>query len=833
MAGAAGRSHRAIVGYVVLLATLLGVIALTASWAPRWGVDVLAGTRIVVMPQGSASGDDLRATADELEARARAAGASGAQARVRSDDAIQIAVPGAPDERVIEALRTTGEIAVRLVLAGPPPFVEEPEEPDDAEPEPGAPGEGSEPGADDVPEDSQEGAGLPGGVANDPPVEPEIPICPLPDTIDAAALTGVACGPVGGQYVLGPVLLTGADIASARAIVVDGVWGLDLDLALGGGRTGATAAVLEGLAARDAIDAERAEAIAARPTEEPGGSENPGDPGDSGEPGEPDAGEGSTGQAPLRQARLALVIDGDVVIVAPTPPTAQPGDAASATAAVEDGFVLLGGLDQPTSSALAERVDAGALPTPVASVEAIRLGSTLGPDEGGRGALAAGLGLLAALVLSVVLVRRRGALLAASTVAGVALSVPLVQLADQVVGLPLGLPVALTGLGSSGVLPLLGWAVAAVTEREREGRTPDLAARVAGAEVWRCWWPPVSAAAVGAIGVRALLGGEVGDVATMLATVLFACLIVGRLVTLPLAVMLAEREPHRRLVGAATERPAERGRRGPIAALLISALLVAATAGLLVRGIAADPAFTAGEEHSVVVTGAPVDARDAVRDAASAAGVSASSVRASGENRVLLATPRLDDAERADLVAALADIAAVSAPVASVELEAAGSGRSWILGGLILGVALVVGVAAAGLLRASPARRAPAMLAAVALAAVIGLGAASWVGLTWSPAALAALACVTVLGVVAQATLEHRHADHRIAVAAALMVLLPVAAVVALAPSVRAPFTLLLVGGIAALGLATVAGDLPVGSPRRERSSATDSGADSDRIAAR
>lgn len=809
MAGAAGRSHRSILGYVVLLGTLWGAIILTASWTPHWGVDVLAGTRVVVTPQSTESPEDLRATADELEARARAAGAAAAEARVRSDGAIQIAVPGAPETRVLDALRASGEIALRTVDGGlpPEPVADEPEAERD---EPDADADGAS--EFEFESEGQEGAGLPGGIANEPPADPEIPICPLGEQVAPDALVAAACGPVGGVYALGPVVLTGADIDAAQAVLVDGVWGVELQVNVDSVQLGA---LLDGLAQRDEVDGARAEP--AVPEQADDGADDGADAGGAGDAGS--TGDGSEDAAGEEEtpapARLALVIDGDLVLVAPTPPAAERSD---------QRLLLLGGLDQPDTAGVAERVDAGALPTPVASVDVIRLGSVLGPDEGARGTAAAGAALLFALLAVVVGLRRRGVLIAAASAAGAALCAPLVLLVDQVVGLPLGLPVALTGLGALGVLPMLAGAILAVADREDAGRTPSTAARVAGAEVWRRWWPPVAAGAVGAVGVRVAFGGEVGDVAAMLATVLVGCLLTARLVVVPLAVMLAP-EPRSPVVSSgevagATDATRDRGevddsprsisseRPGAIAAIVVCALLVVATAGLLMRGIAADPAFTAGEEHSVVVAGDPVDAREDLRDAVAGAGVTASSVRASGPDRVLVTTPRLSDTERADLTAGLDDVDQVRAPVASVEFEAAGSQRDWLLGGLVLALALLVGVTAAEWTRASPLRRAPALLAAVVLAPVIGLGAGSWFSLTWAPATLAALACITVVGVVAQATLGSR--DHRGTAGAAtralvaLTIVAPTAAVVVAAASVRAPFVLLLVGTVAAWGLAVV-----------------------------
>lgn len=789
MAGAVDRSHRPVVLYLVLLGTLVGVVALTASWVPRWGVDVLAGSRVVVVPvDADVSDADLRATAAELQRRARAAGASGAEARVRSDGLVQVSMPGAPDARVLDALRATGEVTVRLVLGGvAPPVVEEspadpggagdpddPDDPDDAD-EPARPDDGvPDDGEGEVPEDGA-GAGLPGGVANDPPVEPTVPACPqvagMPVPEVDGELPELVCGPFGGAWVAGPALVTGADVTGARAVVQDGVWGVDLGLS--GTAAARLAPVLADVGRRD--DA----LLDAQATPAPGtdAADASADPGDE-----------TTDPEGLGPVRLVLELDDDVVLVAPLPADRDLSG---------DRLLLRGGLEQPDTEAVAGRVEDGALPTAVGRVDVIRLGSTLDADEGTRGAVAAVAAAFAALLGALLLLRRRAHPLLASTVGAAALVVPLGLLAEQVAGLPLGLPVAVAALVGGGVLPVLVWSASARVA----GAPTREAVRRAGEAAWRRWWPPVAAAAVGAAAVRVVEGGQVGDVGTTLVVVLVSCLVAGRLLALPLAVLGAP--------GAATVEPAPSPapRFGPrrVAAGALAAVLLAGVTGLLVRGVVGDPAFTAGEEHAVVVVDDPVDARGDLRDAAREAGVTVSSVRASGPDTVLLTTPRLEPAERERLVASLGAVAKVRGPVASVGFEAAGSGRSWLVGGLLLGVTALVGAALAGP-PSRAVRRVVAALGVAAAAAVGGAGTAAWFDLTVSPAALTALASALVVGVAAAASLDQRSRPTAVARAAVVTVLGPLAAVVVVAPSVRAPFVLALAALVAALGAAVLHG---------------------------
>ncbi|MDT9592513.1 hypothetical protein RDV89_05505 [Nocardioides zeae] len=782
-----GRLPRGVVLYVVLIATALGVVALTASWTPRWGVDVLAGTRVVVTPAATdASRADLESTADSLEQRAHAAGAPGAAARVRSDGALSVSLPGQPDGRVLDALRATGRVEVRLVLAGstPPPVVLDEE---DVTGGSGGDRDGADevPGADDEQDETGEpapGAGLPGGVAVDPPVEPVVPACPVPGrSVDVDGVV-VACGPQGGSFVLGTVLAAEGDVTGAEAVLEEGLWGVRLHLGADAAtRLAGAAALVEAhdgplLAARQA----RSDAGARAETADEGGEDEPTRPA-------------------LEPVRLALTVDDELVLVSPNLPTAA-GDAGGgadgaggdAVPALPDAgssepgtVVLLGALDQEETSVVAARAAEGSLPVEVATVDVVRLGSTLGPDEGARGAvaglLAGALGLLAALGAL-----RRRALPLVATATGTALaSVPGVLLVDQVVGLPLGLPVAVAGM-VAGAAALVVPAV--------------------GREAWPLWWPVVATSALGGLAVRVVVGGEPGDVGTMLATVLACALVTVRLVTLPLLDLPAPTAgPRTSGGGADIDIDTDTGRRRSAGVVAGAVLVAAAVAGVLLPGVAADPAFVAGDEHAVTVDTEPAAARAALRDAVVDAGITVSSVRTAGPDTVLLTTPRLDEADRATLAAALAEVEGVAAPVGTVGVRAAGDGDEWTRAALVLGAALLVGVATAAARAARDGRR-PAgavalrALAGVLLAPLVGVGLAAWAGLTWSPAAVAALGAVAV---VAAATLAPRAGvrspdDGGVRLVAALAAVLPLLAVAVAAPSVRPVFLL------AAVGVATV-----------------------------
>ncbi|MDR6176356.1 preprotein translocase subunit SecD [Nocardioides zeae] len=806
MSAVASRGSRGAVLYALLLLTTIGLLLLTATWTPRWGVDVLAGTRVVVTPADPDATDaDLDATAAELQSRARAAGAPGATVRRGSDGSFLVALPGRPDDRVLDALRSNDQVALRGVAAVgltlpslPPPPSGAPIAPPTADL---ATPDGSAAAWTLAPDD-----GWPAALA--------ALRCDDPATAGMLAQQDadprrplLACDPTGVPLLLGPALVTGTAVDDARAELDAGTWAVDLDLEPG------AAAIVAAAVTELMPVAEQRVAVAAE--DEPDGStgsegsEESGAPDDEGDGSDQDEG------PPLRV--LAVTLDADLAAVGDAgvggladPDGGDGGDGEDgATGTSPEGVVAVADptLDQRSAADVATRVRDGALPAAVDEVSVVRLGSTLDRDEGSHAAVAALVGLLGAVLAALALLRRRALLPVAAVVGTGALAAPGLLVADQVVGLALSLPVVVATLGALGVAPLLAIGILVVQERELPGRTPESAAARAGAEVWRRWWPSVAAGVVGAALVRTSAGDLVGDVAVAVGTVLLAALVTGRTLVRSGAVLLAGAAGEGRAAAAptasATTPPAGTARPAPLVLAALAAVGLVAISGLVVRGVASDPAFTAGEEHLVTVSGDPVDARGAVRDAARDAGVAVSSLRDAGESTVLLTTPTLTDAERADLVGAVGAVPEVTGPVTTSRFDAAGSTRAWQVGAALLGLALLGGVVLGRRLVAAPVRLVPVVLAATAVDLLLGLGLASWVGVTWSPATLAGLGVVAVVGVTTHlAVVADRASGARLApryVAGSLLHLLPLAAVVVAAPSVRGPFAVVLAGLAVAL----------------------------------
>lgn len=819
MSAVASRGSRGAVLYALLLLTTIGLLLLTATWTPRWGVDVLAGTRVVVTPADpDASDADLDATAAELQARARAAGAPGATVRRGGDGAFLVALPGRPDERVLDALRSNDQVALRgvaavgLTLPSLPP------------PPSGAPTPAP---TTDLP--TPDGAAEDWTLAPGPAWSAALAALRCDDPATAAALAEqdadprrplLACDTTGVPLLLGPALATGTAVDDARAELDTGTWAVDLDLEPAA--AGSVAAAVEDLMplAEERV-AVAAEDEPAEPSSAPDDDQAEGsvDPEDDERP-------------PLRVLAVTLDADlaavGDARIDLPTAPDGEEGAAdpddqddqderdapdgaeggAGAVVAVADPT-----LDQRSAADVATRVRDGALPAAVGSVAEVRLGSTLDRDEGSHAAVAALLGLLGAVLVALALLRRRAVLPVAAVVGTGALAAPGLLVADQVLGLALSLPVAVATLGTLGVASLLAVGILVVQERELPGRTPSSAASRAGAEVWRRWWPPVAAGVLGAGLVRLSAGDLVGDVAVAVGTVLLAALVTGGTLVRSGAVLLAGGAGDDAVApapavpstpgAASTASPPGASRPTPVVLAALALVGLVAVTGLVVRGVASDPAFTAGEEHLVTVSGDPVDARGAVRDAARDAGVPVSSLRDAGERTVLLTTPTLTDAERFDLVGALRAVPVVTGPVTTGGFDAAGSTRAWQVGAALLALALLGGVVLGRRLIAAPLRLVPVVLAATAVDLLLGLGLASWVGVTWSPATLAALGVVAVVGVTTHlAVVADRASGARLApryVAGSLLHLLPLAAVVVAAPSVRGPFAVVPAGLAVAL----------------------------------
>ncbi|WP_028473473.1 SecDF P1 head subdomain-containing protein [Nocardioides alkalitolerans] len=727
MPGPGGRAGRELALYVVLLGMAVGLVALTASWTPRWGVDVLAGTRVTLQPtEPGASRDDLDATARALEERASDAGTAGLDVRPRSDGSLVVTLPGTPDPRVVELLAAAGEVEVRGVVRQLSAGERTAARDDGAAVDPAALRETLT----GPPRDAVDWAESP-----DPAWVAALASydCATPVTADASA-PSFSCDAAGTAYLLGPAVATGGDVVDVRSTLDPGAWTVELDLRA---------------AAADDLD-DLMMSLAAT-----------------------DAG------------RVALVVDTEVVTT-----TVVRGPLEGSTI----GFGT--NLDQRASQDLAARVEAGSLPVAVGAVDVARLGPTLYRGEGDRGALAAGAGLLAAIVAGLLLARRRALLPVAALLGTAALAAPVALVVDQAVGLPVSLAVLVVAAAAVAVAPVVAQHAAAAPH--------------SGVVVWRAWWPPVALGLGAGVLVRVLTGGPVGDVAVALATVLGCVLVTTRLLTLPLGVRLAEDAPP-----VADRAPARRS--GPVTALALAVLAVAAAVGLLVHGVATDTAFTDGQEHVVPTSSDAGDARGEIRDAVTAAGLPATSVRTAGDRAVLVTTPTLDDGQRTALDAALADVPAVAGPVATSEIRATGAtggAGTWALGAGVLAVALLA-AALLAVRRAAPGTRAAALAViggATALAAVVALGIGAWAQLTLSPAVLAALAGVTLVAVLTQAgRVAAPQRDAGAALVATLVVVVPLLAVVVAAPSVRAPFAVLAAGLLATALAARVVGGRRLG----------------------
>jgi SecD/SecF fusion protein len=439
--------------------------------------------------------------------------------------------------------------------------------------------------------------------------------------------------------------------------------------------------------------------------------------------------------------RVAIALDGAVI----SSPRVDPQ--VGCRAGIAGGStVITGDFDAAGARELALLVRAGALPVPVELVEQRTVGATLGAGAIEASARAAVLGI-AMTALFMLAVYRLAGLLAVIGLAAYGLISYAVLLA---LGATLTLP------GIAGFVLAIGMAIDAnvlVFERAREEFAAHGRLRRAVRDGFRGALSAVADSNVTTLLAAGLLfwlatGPVRGFGVTLSVGVLvsmFTALVLGRTL---LELLGASRVPARWTglgdVGAVRRwllrRRPELMRHGRRWLTVSGLLVVIATAGIGVRGLALGVEFTGGRlvEYS---TSQAVDLDDARRVVAEA-GVGQALVNSSGDQRVTVRAGELDDGEKAAVTAGLARLGGAVEPVRD---EFIGPG----LGSELRTKALIaLAVAVAGQLVYLAVRFRPAFGAAAVLAmvhdVVVVVGAAAWLGLPVDANFLAAL--LTVIG---------------------------------------------------------------------------------------
>ncbi|MFJ8233232.1 protein translocase subunit SecD [Streptomyces sp. NPDC094448] len=361
--------------------------------------------------------------------------------------------------------------------------------------------------------------------------------------------------------------------------------------------------------------------------------------------------------------RVAIVLD-DRIVSAPGMERTVACGAGIAGGSAQ----ITGGFGGDEARELAALVKGGALPVPVTTVHQSTVGPTLGEDAIRASFWAAVIGLVCTGVFIVVVYRLLGLL------ATVALA--LYGLISYAVVVALGATLTLPGL--AGFVLAIGIAVDAnvlVFERAREefprGKRDAADPRKPLRTGFRKAWSAVADSHVTTLLAAGLLFafavGPVKGFGVTLAIGVLASLVSAMVITRLFAEWILHRSWVRRrpgLTGIASKgrlrtrlekRPPRLMRRRKLWLGLCGGLLLAAVAGIGVRGLEFGVEFTGGRQTEYV-TGRTVDA-DTARRAVSDAGFPRAVVQESGEGGITVRTGELTDAEQARISAALGAVA--------------------------------------------------------------------------------------------------------------------------------------------------------------------------------
>ncbi|MDY6055487.1 protein translocase subunit SecD [Micrococcus sp.] len=246
---AAGRTLAWLAALVVVLTAVLAVGVTTgrASWAPKLALDLEGGTQMVLAPRTSsgaqASPDQLAQAVEIIRQRVDGSGVAEAEVATQGDQNVVVALPGIPDEQTRRLIQASADLQFRPVLQSAP---------GEATPEEQRIPRDQFPAVEGEPADAYDTRWITPELADEfqrtdctAPRDPEAPAQPADRAVvtcqPAEEANGVAVPAV--KYILGPVVVSGTDVAGAQAGLgqtttgaATNQWGVNLDFTEEGGR---------------------------------------------------------------------------------------------------------------------------------------------------------------------------------------------------------------------------------------------------------------------------------------------------------------------------------------------------------------------------------------------------------------------------------------------------------------------------------------------------------------------------------------------------------------------------------------------------------------------
>ncbi|WIY84194.1 protein translocase subunit SecD [Propionimicrobium sp. PCR01-08-3] len=406
-------------GFVIVVAMLFGLMALTGTWTPRLGLDLRGGTTITLTARtedgSTVPRENLETARGIIQNRVDSLGVGESSVTIQGNDKIEVAVPNMGSDELVELVGATAKLAFRPVIAVQevqPAATETTEPSAEATPSDQATSEATETGSPSAAASTAQRRPVP-QLPTEPPasstprptapgdeelsLDDELNYSPtdqdvddylayqcgddFPDVVDQPL---IACDETGtAKYFLGPVILSGEHVTDASAGIPQGEvsWIVSLSFDDQGSATFADAT----------------EALSAN-------------------------------QQPQNQ--FAIVLDSEV-ISAPSVSERISGGQASISGT---------GITEDTAKALASTLRYGSLPVDLETSSVDTVSPALGGNQMTAGLIAGLIGLALVLVYSLVYYRGLTLVVAGSLVAAATVTYAVMVLLGSAVGFALNLP---------------------------------------------------------------------------------------------------------------------------------------------------------------------------------------------------------------------------------------------------------------------------------------------------------------------------------------------------------------------------------------------------------
>lgn len=115
------RPGRTLIGFGIVVAMLIGLMALTSTWLPRLGLDLRGGTTITLTARTSDGStvprENLETARQIIQNRVDSLGVGEASVTIQGNDKIEVAVPNISSDELVELVGTTARLSFRPVIA--------------------------------------------------------------------------------------------------------------------------------------------------------------------------------------------------------------------------------------------------------------------------------------------------------------------------------------------------------------------------------------------------------------------------------------------------------------------------------------------------------------------------------------------------------------------------------------------------------------------------------------------------------------------------------------------------------------------------------------------